>query len=182
MGWRLSILIVDKKYEKPFTQLTKEIGLGESEVVGKEKMEYYLYAFHPEIRVGIYQDKTIILYNKFIDLFFKEKPSQLEKRICKVFNDCQMLLQVYHENGCVRGFSLINNGQRVRTKFVEDYQGTLLDVGLKLQEEKKKKFLDIWFWIPRKILGKLIVNANMNVYSGLQNTEVTILKLKEKQK
>lgn len=72
-----------------------------------------------------------------IDEFFLEEPSKLENAVRSLFNDCLMTLQVYHENAQVYGFSLISNGQRVRTKLIENYEGSLIDYGPKLEEEKK---------------------------------------------
>jgi hypothetical protein len=156
MGWRINLLLIDKKYEKPFTELTKELGLGESEIIEAPPQERFPFnVYHPEICMGHYQDKTLLTYFEFIDFFEKEPPA-LEQRLCQLFNDCQMVLLSYRENEGDQGFMVFNKGKRIRAKFIEEYEGTILDIGPKLKEEKGHPFSEVWYLLSKRILGKVI--------------------------
>jgi hypothetical protein len=190
MGQVVSLLFIGKKYGKPFTELTLEVGLGESEVIGrgmyddkqvKPTLAYFDHACHPEICFGYYQDTTIVAYNEFMNDFFGEVPGKLEQAFCHLFTDCQMLSLIYHENNEIKGFSLFNNGERVRTKLVEDYEGTILDIGEKLEEERTNPFTTVWYKISERIVGKAFNYEEIKVKASelnLGRIAMTKLKLK----
>jgi hypothetical protein len=154
MGYRIGVLLIDKEYNKPFTELTQEIGLGKSKVITETAIGDFPFSSHPRISMGYYQGKTIISHSDFANAFYKAKPSKLERKICQVFNDCPMLLLTYRENAGDRGFALFNNGERIRVKLVEEYEGTIVDMGTPLDEEKKNCFTDVWYKLSKRIVGK----------------------------
>ncbi len=76
-------------------------------------------------------------------------------------------------------FSLISNGQRVRTKLIENYEGSLIDYGPKPKRKKGSGFINACFNISKRIIGKPIADNNFHVDEELAETEVTVLKLKK---
>lgn len=151
MGWKVSALIVSKQYAKVVTELTKDLGFGESSISKEVLLSEVLYP--DQFCIGFYNGCTIITHAAILNDFFNPSPSEMEQKFCKLFNDTEVLVVGQIENVGISGFSYIKNGQRYRTRLEGEEEGVIIETGTALKEEQNKDIYELPFIISEMLLG-----------------------------
>jgi hypothetical protein len=152
MGWKISALIIEKKYDKEPGQITGDLGLGKSVVDREISLRRSLYP--NGFCIGFYNENTIITHPSILTDFFDENPSIMEERFLAIFNDVRIIAVGQIEGAGINGFSFIRNGKRIRTRLVGDEEGEIRNFGDKLEFENGLNDYDLPFHVPGLILGK----------------------------
>lgn len=165
MSWKVSALIIGKRYTKAVTDLTKDLGLGESAISKEVSLNEVLYP--DQFCIGFYNTCTIITHAAILNDFFSSVPSKMEAKFCELFKDAEMIAVGQIENAGINGFSYIRNGERIRIRLEGEEEGTIIDTGTPLQEEESANTYDLPFIMPKMFLGDRldadkILNATMH--------------------
>ncbi len=152
MGWKVSAIIINKKYDKEVAEITQDLGLGNSEVETETTLGKSLYPNN--LCIGFYNGKTIITHGSILMDFFDESPSEMEQTFSKVFADIEMVVVGQIEGVGINGFSYIKNGKRVRTKLIGEEEGEILNIGSALELEKNLDDYDLPFEASEMLLGQ----------------------------
>lgn len=150
MGWKVSALIIGKRYTEA-ANLTKDLGLGESIISKEMPLNEALYP--DQFCIGFYNECTIITHAAILNDFFSAVPSKMETKFCELFTDAEMIIAGQIENAGINGFSYIRNGQRIRTLLEGEEEGTIIDTGTPMKEEESTDLYDLPFTMPKMLLG-----------------------------
>lgn len=160
MGWKVSALIISKRYEKAVTELTKDLGLGESGISKEVALNEVLCP--DQFCIGFYNECTIITHAAILNDFFSAAPSKMEQKFSELFSDAEMIVAGQIENAGINGFSYIKNGQRIRTLLEGEEEGTIIDEGTPMKEEESTDLYDLPFTIPKMLLGSKLDDEILN--------------------
>ena len=151
MGWKASLIVVGKKYQKEVTQLTSDLQLGTSIVEKEATLNEVLSP--RQLCVGFYNGCTLIAHEAILMDFFNATPSNMEREFMNVFPSEELVVAAVNENSGLAGFSYLKNGQRIRTMLAVEGE-SVLTVGDPLEEEDNKDIYELPFSMPRRLLGK----------------------------
>lgn len=171
MGWKISVLIIKKNYDKEVNKITEDLGLGKSSIVGETTLNRSLYPNN--LCIGFHDGKTIITHGAILMEFFNEEPSKIELTFSDLFKDTDMLALVQVEGAGISGFSYIKNGKRVRTKLVGDEEGEIRNLGDALETEEGVDDYDLPFHLPQMFFNQRLDD------DLILNTKMYVLKLEE---
>jgi hypothetical protein len=134
MAWnKYYIVVANQQKATPIEILTK-LGLTDYKPAG----DAYFFQTNKsdDLFIGTYGDKLIIANPDLTYSFFTAEPSDVEKRFVTAFPSSE--IAAFAENSTVGefGYSLIDNGQRVRVKHGCDGE-TYVDIGETLPEEQE---------------------------------------------
>jgi hypothetical protein len=169
MGWKISAIIINKKYDKEVAEITKDLGLGISVIETETTLTKSLYPNN--LCIGFYNGKTIITHKSIIMDFFDESPSKMEQAFSKVFGDTEIMVVGQIEGAGINGFSYIKNGKRVRTKLVGEEEGEIRNIGTSLELEKELNDYDLPFEAPEMLLGQRLDS------DAILSTKMYVLKI-----
>jgi hypothetical protein len=169
MGWKISAIIINKKYDKEVTRITEDLGLGNSVIEAETTLGKTLYPNN--LCIGFCNGKTIITHGSIIMDFFDENPSKMEQTFSNVFRDTEMLVVGQMEGAGINGFSYIINGKRVRTKLVGEEEGEIRNAGAALKLEKGLNDYDLPFEASKMLLGQRLDS------DSILSTKMYVLKI-----
>ena len=153
MGWKISIIIVNDKFDKDVNKLTEILELGKSKIVETKKLNECLYS--DNICVGFYGGKTMICHRAILMDFFDNTPSEIELKFSEAFKHTEMLVLGQYENVGITGFSYIKNGVRKRTKlYNEEDDEYVINYGNVLEIESDTDDYELPFQLPKIFIDK----------------------------
>jgi hypothetical protein len=132
MGWKIYLLAISDCNENDIN-LAHQLLINGNE--GPTSNTNLIKAqFLDKTSIGYYDGKLFVVAPNLIDTFFNEVASGLEKQFALNFPKSEILVLEYYSTVDLYGFSLIKNGERIRTKAGADLE-TFVDFGSKLPEE-----------------------------------------------
>lgn len=142
MGWKTSLILIESKnYVISDDQILKALGIKEVKSEEASTFEACLYPQDGSIAIGRYNGNIIISDGFYITEKSLEMPRSLrmcreEKNLCKLFPDAEMVTVACHSTINYHGYSLIQNGKKLRLKTISD-GASREQYGIRTPEEEK---------------------------------------------
>ena len=136
MGWKAFAIIINKPTEVENEILLKELGF---EGVTKIKDEEFDVAINPDdntVYIGSYKDNLLVCTPEIPMLFFEDYETQTENTVSRLFPNSEICSIVLHSVVNLWGYSVIKNGKRIRMRAGSANDGTFIEEGVPLEEEK----------------------------------------------
>lgn len=137
MGWKASTIIIHKPSQVENEQLLKDLGF---EGLSKIEDEPFEVAMNPEdnkVFIGSYKDNLLICTQEIPMLFYEKVESQIEVILKNKFPQSEICTIALHSVVNFWGYSVIKNGQKIRARAGSADDGTFLEFGEPLEEEKE---------------------------------------------
>ncbi|WP_286920404.1 DUF6928 family protein [Flavobacterium sp. UBA4197] len=136
MGWKAFAIIINKP-----RQVDNEILLNELcfEGITKIKDEQFDVAINPDdntVYIGSYKDNLLVCTPEIPMLFFEDYETQAEHAVNRLFPNSEICSFVLHSVVNLWGYSVIKNGKKIRTRAGSANDGTFIEEGNPLDEEK----------------------------------------------
>jgi hypothetical protein len=146
MGWKVSALIISSLYTKSVPEITVDLGLGASIVADELPLSRALYPNN--LCIGFHDGHTIVTHAAILNDFFTAVPGRIERRICEMFPEDEIIILGNIENAAIDGFSFIKGGSRVRL-LLRGEDGIIIEEGAAFEQEQNVAEFDLAFEIPR---------------------------------
>lgn len=126
MGWKTSLIIIESTDTSPSDdQILKALGIKDVKSAEQSTFEECLYPQDGSICIGRYEGNIIISDGYYITEKSLEMPRSLrmckeEKNLCKLFPNSEIVTVACHSGINYHGYSLIQNGKKLRLKTISD--------------------------------------------------------------
>jgi len=136
MGWKLSMILINS--EKPFDKnaFFNELGYYQLQEAGNEPFEIALYPPEDRIFIGQYQGNTLVCLQDLPLDSLNESVSVAENLLSTQFPNTDIVTLALHSGFNFWGYSLTRNGKKVRARAGSGDDGTIVEFGEILEEEK----------------------------------------------
>jgi len=137
MGWKASTIIIHKPTQVDNEQLLKELGFDN---LTKSEDEPFEVAINPKgnkVYIGTYKDNLLICAPDIPMHFFENNETETEKKLIKIFPKSEICSLVLHSGVNLWGYSIIKDGQKLRARAGSSDDGTFVEFGKPLDEEKE---------------------------------------------
>lgn len=136
MGWKASTIIIHKPTQVDHVNLLQALGFANLTKIDDEPFESVINPDDDTVYVGTYKDNLLICAPDIPMQFFEDEVSHVEKTLIEHFPTSEICSIILHSVVNLWGFSVIQNGQKIRVKAGSADDGTFVDVGEPLEEEK----------------------------------------------
>ncbi|MCB2377469.1 hypothetical protein LGH70_07745 [Hymenobacter sp. BT635] len=137
MGWKASLVIINRTIEMTVPELIKKLGGSQVTYTLASTLEKAIYPEENKLYVGFYQGNTIICDADLPLIFYDEGLSEVEKNFIKIFPEAEIAALSLDSFDNFYGYALLEKGKKTRVK-VGDCQVSLrLEVGKPLPEERE---------------------------------------------
>jgi hypothetical protein len=136
MGWKASTIIINKPPQLDNEQLLKELGFDKLTKIEDEPFEVAINPDDKKVYIGTYKDNLLICAPDFPMQFFEKQESEIEKKLKKLFPNSEICSLVLHSAVNLWGYSITKDGRKIRTRAGSSDDGTFVDFGEPLEEEK----------------------------------------------
>lgn len=137
MGWKASVIIINKPTQVDNEKLLQELGFTSLTKIEDEPFEVAINPEKNKVYIGSYKDNLLICAPDLPLQFFEDKDAPTEKILSKTFPTSEICSIVLHSAVNLWGYSVTKNGQKLRTRAGSADDGTFLDLGEPLEEEKE---------------------------------------------
>tara|TARA_B110000046_G_C13016331_1_gene408943 strand:+ start:1559 stop:2299 length:741 start_codon:yes stop_codon:yes gene_type:complete len=126
MGWKTSLILIESNNNiVTDAQVLKALGFGEIKSQSESTSDVYLNPDDGSIGIGRYNGNIIICDGYFVTEKSLEMPRSLrlckeEKKLCKLFPNSEIVSVACHSAINYHGYSLIQNGKKLRLKTISD--------------------------------------------------------------
>lgn len=142
MGWKMSMIIIENKEQKEDDdKILKALDKEDFEFQEELSIDFDFYQKDESICIGYYNDNIIILDDYQIKAKSLERAKGLklikeEKQLVDLFPNAEILTVACHSAMNYHGYSLIQNGKKIRLKRISSDE-KLLEFGERFEEEKQ---------------------------------------------
>lgn len=137
MGWKASVIIVHKPAEVNKENLLKELGFENVTKLQKEAFDAALYPDEDKVYLGSYKDNLLICMADLPMQFIEETDTRVETTLHRFFPDSEICATVLHSVVNLWGYAVSVNGKKIRARAGSADNGTFIDTGEPLEEEKE---------------------------------------------
>jgi hypothetical protein len=137
MGWKASIVIIHNPDREGNEQLLQELGFNISAKIKAESFETVINPEDNKVYVGAYKGNIIICSSDIPLQFFEDTETQTENNFKRLFPNSEICAIVLHSTVNLWGYSIVKNGQKIRARAGSTDDGTFVEVGEPLEEEKE---------------------------------------------
>jgi len=137
MGWKASTIIINKPTQIDNETLLKELGFNNLTKIEDELFEVAINPDDNKVYIGSYKDNLLVCAPDIPMQFFEDSESQTEKTLNRIFPESEICSIVLHSGVNLWGYSVTRNGKRVRARAGSSDDGTFVELGEPLDEEKE---------------------------------------------
>jgi hypothetical protein len=137
MGWKASVIIVHKPMQIGDEQLLKELRFDRLVKIKDELFEAVINPANHRVYIGNYKDNLLICAPDIPMQIIESDETEAEKVLVKLFPDSEICSIVLHSTVNLWGYAIIKSGDRIRVMAGSAEDGTFIDSGEPLEEEKK---------------------------------------------
>lgn len=137
MGWKASMIIVHKPSRQADEQLLREIGFKGLAAVDKQPVEAVINPDANKVYLGMYNDNLLICDAGVPLQFFENTETSAERQIAQLFPNSEICVITLHSAVNLWGYTVIQNGRKIRARAGSADDGTFIDIGAPLAEERE---------------------------------------------
>jgi len=137
MGWKASALLINPCGEINSEELLTDLGFAKLTKIKDETFDAAINPSGKKVYIGKYKDTLIITTANLPTTFLAENTTPTEKLLISKFPDSEICAIVLHSVVNLWGYSVIKNGQKIRARAGSADDGTTLEYGEPLEEEKE---------------------------------------------
>jgi hypothetical protein len=137
MGWKASTIIINKPNQVDNEDLLKELGFMSLRRIEDEPFEVAINPGNKKVYLGFYRDNLLICTPDLPMQFFEDSETQVEKILKHKFPNSEICSIILHSTVNLWGYSVIKNGQKIRARAGSADDGTFVEFGEPLDEEKE---------------------------------------------
>jgi hypothetical protein len=137
MGWKASVIIVNKPTQVDNEELLKDLGFINLTKIKDELFEVAMNPKNKTVYIGSYKDNLLICDPDIPMLYFGEEETTTEKFLKQKFPNSEICSITLNSVVNLWAYSVTKNGQKLRAKAGSSEDGTFLEFGEPLDEEKE---------------------------------------------
>jgi hypothetical protein len=137
MGWKASTIIIHKPTQVDNEQLLKELGFDGLTKIEDEPFEVAINPDDNKVYIGSYKDNLLICAPDIPMQFFEDIETQTETTLKQKFPNSEICSIILHSGVNLWGYSVTKNGQKLRARAGSSDDGTFVELGEPLDEEKE---------------------------------------------
>lgn len=138
MGWKASMLIVNKPTPVDHQKLLQDLGFAQLTKIRDETLDSVIYPKSGRVYIGTYKENLIICANDFAeDDFLKDQHAEVKQVLAKVFPSSEICAIALHSVVNLWGYVVMRGGKTLRARAGSSESGTFVEVGEPLEEEKE---------------------------------------------
>ena len=137
MGWKASTIIINKPTQVDNEDLLKTLGYDNLTKIEDEPFEVAINPDDNKVYIGIYKDNLLICAPDIPMQFFEDNETHTEKTLNQIFPNSEICSIVLHSAVNLWGYSITQNGQKIRARAGSADDGTFVEIGEPLEEEKE---------------------------------------------
>lgn len=137
MGWKASTIVITKPSHINNEELLTKLGLKNLTKIQDEPFEVAIYPKDNTAYIGTYKNNLIICEPKLPMQFFEDNETEIEKILVNEFPTSEICSIVLHSVVNLWGYSIIKNGKKLRARAGSFDDGTFVEIGEPLDEEKE---------------------------------------------
>lgn len=161
MGWKMSMIIINSEKEFKKDELFESLGYYDLKHIDKRYWESVINPDDGRIYIGQHNGNTIICMQELPIESLDTSLSRAEKVFSENFPNADIVTFALHSVVNLWGYSVVNNGKKLRVRGGTADSGIIVESGEILEEEKE-------------LFSKSKVNANGDrvfVFEGMPNDE-----------
>ncbi len=135
MGWKISIIIVNKPTKVDNEKLLRDLGIKRFIKTDDTTFENTIGLFTNKIYIGEYKDNLIIYEWTLPDKIIQNNDTESEKLLVRKFPNSEICIIKLVSNVNFWGYKIINKGRIIRHRAGDGDKGTYIDSGAPLEEE-----------------------------------------------
>ena len=135
MGWKISIIIVNKPTKVDNEKLLRDLGIKRFIKTDDTTFENTIGLFTNKIYIGEYKDNLIIYEWTLPDKIIQNNDTESEKLLVRKFPNSEICIIELVSNVNFWGYKIINKGRIIRHRAGDGDKGTYIDSGAPLEEE-----------------------------------------------
>jgi len=137
MGWKASTIIIHKPTQVDNEKLLKELGFSKLTKIDDEPFEVAINPDNNKVYIGTYKDNLLISAPDIPMQFLEDNETAIEKKFKQLFPNSEICSIVLHSTVNLWGYSVTIKGKKVRARAGSADDGTFIDIGEPLEEEKE---------------------------------------------
>jgi hypothetical protein len=137
MGWKASAIIIHKPTQVDNEELLKELGLVNLTRIADEPFEVAIYPDDNKVYIGTYKDNLLVCQPDIPMQFFEDFETPTEKILKQKFPNAEICSIILQSTVNLWGYSVTRNGQKIRARAGSSDDGTFVELGEPLDEEKE---------------------------------------------
>ena len=137
MGWKASTIIINKPTQVDSEVLLKTLGFDNLTKIEDEPFEVAINPDDNKVYIGTYKDNLLICAPDIPMQFFEDNETQTEKILNQIFPNSEICSIVLHSTVNLWGYSVTQNGRKIRARAGSADDGTFVEIGEPLEEEKE---------------------------------------------
>jgi hypothetical protein len=137
MGWKTSTIIIHKPAQVDNEKLLQELGLTSLTRIKNEPFEAVINPDDRKIYIGRYKDNLLICTSDIPVELIEKQDSAVEKSLIRLFPGSEICAIVLHSVVNLWGYAVIRNGRKIRARAGSSDDGTFVEMGEPLDEEKE---------------------------------------------
>lgn len=137
MGWKTSMIIVNSENEFNTNELFESLGYYELKTIDKQYFESIMNPDDDKIYIGEYNGNTIICMQDLPLESLDNTVSRAEKILSTIFPNTDIITFALHSVVNLWGYSIVNNGKKLRVRAGSAEGGTIVEFGEVMEEEKE---------------------------------------------
>jgi len=137
MGWKASTIIISNPTQVDNEKLLNDLGFSNLKKIEDEPFEVAINPDDNNVFIGTYKDNLLICAPDIPMFFFEDDETQTEKILIKAFPTSEICSIVLHSGVNLWAYSVTKNGQKIRARAGSSDDGTFVEIGEPLEEEKE---------------------------------------------
>lgn len=137
MGWKASMVLLASTQPVDIEQLLEDLGCYNRKKKQSQLFEEIIYPPSNCIYIGQFAGNTILCLQALPETALQEELSEAEAVLCQYFPNTDIVTLVLHSTVNYWGYSVVNNGKKIRVRAGDAETGTFLEKGRVLEEEKE---------------------------------------------
>ncbi len=137
MGWKASTIIIKNPSKVDKEQLLKDLGLVNLKKIEDESFNVAINPDDNKVYIGTYKDNLLICVQDIPMQFFEDNETSTEKKVIQLFPNSEICSIILHSAVNLWGYSVIKKGKKIRARAGSSEDGTFVEFGEPLEEEKE---------------------------------------------
>ncbi|HUM51644.1 MAG TPA: hypothetical protein PK431_07490 [Chitinophagales bacterium] len=137
MGWKASTIIIHKPTQIDNEELLQELGFGNLTKIEDEPFEVAINPDENKVYIGSYKDNLLICAPDIPMQFFEDFETPTERILKEKFPNSEICSIILQSTVNLWGYSVTVNGQKIRARAGSSDDGTFVELGEPLDEEKE---------------------------------------------
>lgn len=137
MGWKASAIIINKPTQVDNETLLTELGFNNLTRIEDEPFEVAINPDDNKVYIGSYKNNLLVCASGIPTQFFDENETPIEKTFNRIFPYSEICSIVLHSAINLWGYSVTKNGKKIRARAGNSDDGTFVEIGEPLDEEKE---------------------------------------------